>query len=149
MTMPSPNRVHHVPNGGVSWCGIQGPWQEERRPLEQVRGTRTEYQWVWDPQARRDRNGRWEGEWIQKPTYVEGLVEQRISWYANSGDQIATSYLPYVTCPRCLDERQRVLRIERERQEKLRQKRRQWRMLIVLGGIVLFFLLAGFSQSCG
>lgn len=110
MTAPSQNKVVHCLNSGeVTWCGIPGPWQEESRPIEQVR----EFQI--DTERSGDRR--------------EVLVGRRVSWYAYQ-DQVAASHWSLVTCPRCLDEHQRVL----EEQKRERQ-RNDWKWLLIFVGV--------------
>ena len=123
MTAPSQNKVVHCLNsGGVTWCGIPGPWQEERRPIEQVR----EFQI--DTERNRDsslgeRGGF--GGLAESPKRREVLVGRRVSWYAYQ-DQVAASHWSLVTCPRCLDEHQRVL----EEQKRERQ-RNDWKWALI------------------
>ena len=110
MTALSPNKVVHCLNSGeVTWCGIPGPWQEESRPIEQVR----------EFQIDTERSGE----------RREVLVGRRVSWYAYQ-DQIAASHWSLVTCPRCLDEHQRVL----EEQKRERQ-RNDWKWLLIFVGV--------------
>lgn len=111
MTAPSQNKVVHCLNSGeVTWCGIPGPWHEESRPIEQVREfwAETERDVFGDRTVRR-----------------EELVGRRVSWYAYQ-DQVAASHWSLVTCPRCLDEHQRVL----EEQERERQ-RNDWKWALI------------------
>lgn len=106
MTAPSQNKVVHCLNSGeATWCGIPGPWQEERRPIEQVR----------EFQIDTERSGE----------RREVLVGRRVSWYAYQ-DQVAASHWSLVTCPRCLDEHQRVL----EEQKRERQ-RNDWKWALI------------------
>ena len=110
MTAPSPNKVVHCLNSGeVTWCGIPGPWHEERRPIEQVR----------EFQIDTERSGE----------RREALVGRRVSWYAYQ-DQVAASHWSLVTCPRCLDEHQRVL----EEQKRERQ-RNDWKWMLIFVGV--------------
>ena len=110
MTAPSQNKVVHCLNSGeVTWCGIPGPWHEERRPIEQVR----------EFQIDTERSGE----------RREALVGRRVSWYSYQ-DQVAASHWSLVTCPRCLDEHQRVL----EEQKRERQ-RNDWKWLLIFVGV--------------
>ena len=125
MTAPSQNKVVHCLNSGdATWCGIPGPWHEERRPIEQVR----EFQI--DTERNRDsslgeRGGF--GGLAESPKRREVLVGRRVSWYSCQ-DQVAASHWSLVTCPPCLDEHQRVLQIQRERKEKQEEK---WFLIFV------------------
>lgn len=106
MTAPSQNKIVHCLNSGdATWCGIPGPWHEERRPIEQVREFRI------DTERSGERR--------------EALVGRRVSWYSYQ-DQVAASHWSLVTCPRCLDEHQRVL----EEQKRERQ-RNDWKWALI------------------
>ena len=116
MTAPSQNKVVHCLNSGeVTWCGLPGPWQEESRPIEQVREFWTE--------AERDVFG-------DRTVRREGLVGRRVSWYSYQ-DQVAASHWSLVTCPRCLDEHQRVLE-----EQKREQQRYERKLTLIVVGIV-------------
>ena len=119
MTAPSRNSVVHrlnLKSGEVTWCGIRGPWQEESRPIEQVREFWTDTERYWDSSLGE------QGGWAERAVRREGLVGQRVSWYAYQ-DQVATDHLNLVTCPRCLDAYQRMQQeLEQERRLKVRKR---------------------------
>lgn len=136
MTAPSRNKVvHRIGPGGGTWCGIRGPWQEERRPIQEVPESWTEQERYWDPYK-----GEF-GGWAYKTVRRKGLVRRRVGWYSYQ-DQVATSHWDFCDCPRCIDGHQRAL-------EEQRRKAMKRNLIIFAVALVAILILVAVCSSGG